>query len=178
MAIKIIKEGKTTKFTKFTKTCPDCKCEFEYEQDDVKVDHSCCLTTYPPKYNTYIVCPCCMKHLHHGYTTPAISSYPNITYTTTATSWPDCDTCQFKPDPNKVVVGDTPCTWCKKNQPYCISNTKCTSASTSYTVNPKDFNVSTYTTSSYTSPDFTANYTTTPELNKQAAYEYTIDAKE
>lgn len=173
MAIKIIKQGK---MTKFTKACPDCGCEFEYEQDDIKVDYSCCLTTYPCKYGTYVICPCCGKHLHHGYMTPAISSYPNITYTTTATSWSDCDTCQFKPDPNKVVVGDTPCTWCKKIQPYCTSAVKCTSES--YTVNPKDFNVSTYTTSSYTSPDFTANYTTTPELNKQAAYEYTINTKE
>ena len=173
MAIKIIKQGK---MTKFTKACPDCGCEFEYEQDDIKVDYSCCLTTYPCQYGTYVICPCCGKHLHHGYTTPAISSYPNITYTTTTTSWPDCDTCQFKPDPNKVVAGDTPCTWCKKIQPYCTSDVKCTSKS--YTVNPKDFNVSTYTTSSYTSQDFTANYTTTPELNKQAAYEYTIDTKE
>ena len=86
MAITIIKQGK---ITKFTKTCPDCECEFEYEQDDIKVDYSCCLTTYPCKYGTYVICPCCGKHLHHGYTTPAISSYPNITYTTTTTSWPD-----------------------------------------------------------------------------------------
>ena len=176
MAIKIIKQGK---ITKFTKTCPDCECEFEYEQDDIKVDYSCCLTTYPCKYGTYVICPCCGKHLHHGYTTPAISSYPNITYTTTATSWPDCDTCQFKPDPNKVVAGDTPCTWCKKKQPYCVSNgITCTSASTSYTVNPKDFNVSTYTTGSYTSPDFTTNYTTTPESYSQVDCKYTIDTKE
>ena len=65
MAIKIIKQGKMTKFKKI---CPDCGCEFEYEQEDVKVDNSCCLTTYPPKYNTYIACPCCGKHLYHGYT--------------------------------------------------------------------------------------------------------------
>ena len=176
MAIKIIKQGK---ITKFTKTCPDCECEFEYEQDDIKVDYSCCLTTYPCKYGTYVICPCCGKHLYHGYTTPAISNYPNITYTTTATSWPDCDTCQFKPDPNKVVAGDTPCTWCKKKQPYCVSNgITCTSASTSYTVNPKDFNVSTYTTGSYTSPDFTTNYTTTPESYSQVDCKYTIDTKE
>ena len=44
------------KMTKFKKICPDCGCEFEYEQEDVKVDYSVCLTTYPPKYNTYIVC--------------------------------------------------------------------------------------------------------------------------
>lgn len=32
MAIKIIKQGKQTKFMKI---CPDCGCEFEYEQEDV-----------------------------------------------------------------------------------------------------------------------------------------------
>ena len=176
MAIKIIKQGK---MTKFTKACPDCGCEFEYEQDDIKVDYSCCLTTYPCQYGTYVICPCCGKHLHHGYTTPAISSYPNITYTTTTASWPDCDTCQFKPDPNKVVVGDTPCTWCKKKQLYCVSNgITCTSASTSYIVNPKDFNVATYTTSSYISPDFTTNYIATPKSYSQVDCKYTIDTKE
>ena len=41
MAIKIIKQGKT----KFTKICPDCGCEFEHDQEDVKVDYSSCLTT-------------------------------------------------------------------------------------------------------------------------------------
>ena len=150
MAIKIIKEGK---ITKFRKTCPDCGCEFEYEASDLATDYPECLTTYPPKYNTYVVCPCCGKHLHHGYTTPASSSYPNITYTTTATSWPDCDTCQFKPDPNKVVVGDTPCTWCKKKQPYCVSDgIRCKSISTRYTVDPKDFKAATYTPDSYAVP--------------------------
>lgn len=51
MAIKIIKEGKTGKFTK---TCPNCGCKFEYEQGDVKY------------YGTYIICPCCGKHLSHN----------------------------------------------------------------------------------------------------------------
>lgn len=69
MAIKIIKEGK---ITKFTKTCPDCGCEFEYEQEDVNVDYTVYLTSYPGKYNTYVICPCCGKHLHHGY----VSDYP------------------------------------------------------------------------------------------------------
>ena len=116
MAIKIIKRGK---MTKFTKTCHDCGCEFEYEQDDIKVDYSCCLTTYPCKYWTYVICPCCGKHLHHGYMTPAISSYPNITYTTNETWSKDCDKCPDKPDPNKVVAGDTSCDWCIKRQFTC-----------------------------------------------------------
>ena len=119
MAIKIIKQGKQTKFTKI---CPDCGCEFEYEQEDVKVDHSCCLTTYPPKYNTYVVCPCCGKHLHHGYTETidySCYSYPDVTYTTTSTWSTDCDKCPDKPDPNKVVAGDSACDWCIKRQFTC-----------------------------------------------------------
>ena len=181
MAIKVIKHGKEI----FKVVCPICGCEFSYQTEDLKEDRF---------HNHYVECPDCKQIVSHEYESKNKSitltngsstvdyklSYkylPNTAWTT-ATSWPDCDTCQFKPDPNKVVVGDTPCTLCKKNQPYCTSNTKCTSTSTSYTVDPKDFNVSTYTTSSCTSPDFTANYTTTPELNKQAAYEYTIDTKE
>lgn len=149
MAIKIIKEGK---ITKFRKTCPDCGCEFEYEASDVVTDYGECLTTYPPRYNTYVICPCCGKHLHHGYKDATGYSYP-VTYTTTAASWPDCDTCQFKPDPNKITVGDTPCTWCKKKQPYCVSDgITCKSTSTSYTVDPKDFKATTYTPDSYAVP--------------------------
>ena len=116
MAIKIIKQGKQTRFKKI---CPDCGCEFEYEQEDVKVDHSCCLTTYPPKYNTYIVCPCCGKRLHHGHTETTAFNYPNVTYTTNETWSIDCDNCPSKPDPNKVVAGDTPCDWCIKRQFTC-----------------------------------------------------------
>jgi hypothetical protein len=65
MAIRIIKKGKVTKFTK---TCPDCGCEFEYEVSDLQTDYSICLTTYPGQYNTYIICPCCGRHIHHGTT--------------------------------------------------------------------------------------------------------------
>ena len=120
MAIKVIKQGK---ITKFTKTCPDCECEFEYEQDDIKVDYSCCLTTYPCKYGTYVICPCCGKHLHHGYKETTGDSYP-VTYTTTAASWPDCD---------------------------CVSDgITYKSTSTSYTVGPKDFKTTSYTPGSYT----------------------------
>lgn len=161
MAIKIIKQGK---ITKFTKTCPDCECEFEYEQDDIKVDYSCCLTTYPCKYGTYVICPCCGKHLHHGYTTPAISSYPNITYTATATSWQDCDTCQFKPDQTKTAVGDTPYTWCRKNQPYCYTGDVFPKdykvGSYKVAIDPEQYKNTGYTSTSYQSPAFTANYTT------------------
>ena len=179
MAIKIIKHGKET----FKAVCPICGCEFSYQAEDLKEDLF---------HNHYVECPDCKQTVSHEYepknkditltncssTVDYKLSYkylPNTTWTT-ATSWPDCDTCPNKPDPNKIVVGDTPCTWCKKNQPYCISDIK--GASKSYTINPKDFDISTYTASSYTNQDFTANYTTTPELNKQVAYEYTIDTKE
>lgn len=119
MAIKIIKEGKVTKFTK---TCPDCGCEFEYETSDLQTDYSSCLTTYPGQYNTYVVCPCCGRHIHHGTVMAEDwpNSYPKIWYTTTNTyEMPDWDKCINKPDPLHPVVGDTPCTWCKENQPYC-----------------------------------------------------------
>lgn len=118
MAIRIIKEGKKTKFTK---TCPDCGCEFEYETSDLQTDYSLCLTTYPVQYNTYIICPCCGKHIHHG-TTFADEPYKplKIFYTNTLDNNSyDCETCPNKPDPAHPVVGDTPCTWCKKNTPYC-----------------------------------------------------------
>ena len=119
MAIRIIKEGK---ITKFTKTCPDCGCEFEYEAEDLQTDYSLCLTTYPCKFSQYVVCPCCGKHLFHGYISEDPVRYPNIVYTTTGSyDMPDCDKCINKPDPAHLVVGDTPCTWCKKNQPYCTN---------------------------------------------------------
>ena len=117
--IKIIKEGKPIKFTK---TCPDCGCEFEYEECDVTTDYSICLTSMPPRYNRYIKCPWCGKSIHHGYTEPS-----TIPFTITDkldvnwNVWPDCETCPNKPDPNKIVVGDTPCTWCPKNRPYCTT---------------------------------------------------------
>lgn len=125
MAIRIIKEGKPVKFTK---TCPDCGCEFEYDVSDLKTDYSICLTTYPGQYNTYIVCPCCGKHIHHGTKSAddltRTSSWPKIYYTNTQditleNNLYDCDKCINRPDPSKPVVGDTPCTLCKKNQPYC-----------------------------------------------------------
>lgn len=107
MAIKIIKQGKTTKFTK---TCPRCGCEFEHEEEDLKVDYSFCLTTYPCQFSAYVICPCCGKHLHHGYV-----SNPNVIYTTpTVFNDLDCEKCPCRPDPEKPVAGDSPCDWCIK----------------------------------------------------------------
>ena len=76
MTIKIIKEGK---IGKFTKTCPYCGCEFEYGQGDIK-------------YDTYVICPCCGKHLsHNGY----IAYYNNPN----------------KPNPKYTITGNSPCDW-------------------------------------------------------------------
>ena len=116
MAIRIIKEGKKTKFTK---TCPDCGCEFEYEVEDLHTDSSICLTTYPCQFSQYVICPCCGKHLFHGYTTESPFTFPNVIYTTNNLDTLDCEKCINKPDPLHPVAGDTPCTWCRKNQPYC-----------------------------------------------------------
>ena len=179
MAIKIIKHGKET----FKAVCTICGCEFSYQAEDLKEDHF---------HNHYVECPDCKQIVSHEYESknksitltkcpPTVDyklNYPYLQNTAwaTTTSWPDCDTCPNKPDPNKLVVGDTPCNWCKKIQPYCISDTKC--ASESYTLNPKDFNVSTYTNGSYTIPDCTANYTTTLKSYSQADYKYIADTKE
>ena len=117
MAIKIIKQGKTTKFTK---TCPDCGCEFEYEPEDVKVDSSVCFTSYPAQYGTYVICPCCGKHLDHGYTT--FTNTLNVSYTdSTVTGFRalDCEKCPYKPDPEKPTAGDSPCDWCIKRHFTC-----------------------------------------------------------
>ena len=178
MAIKIIKHGKEA----FKAVCPICGCEFSYQAEDLKEDRF---------HNHYVECPDCKQIVSHEYESknksitltkcpPTVDyklNYPYLQNTAWSTAtWPDCDTCPNKPDPNKIVVGDTPCTWCKKIQPYCISDIKC--ASESYTVNPKDFNVSTYTTGSYNISDFTANYTTTPESYSKVDCKYTIDTKE
>ena len=47
--------------------------------------------------------------------------YPNIIYTTNEAGFNDldCATCPNKPDPNKNVFGDTPCTWCIKRRVTC-----------------------------------------------------------
>lgn len=73
--IKIIKEGK---ITRFKKTCPDCGCEFEYETSDLIPDYSVCLTTFPSQYSTYVICPCCGKHIHHGVISVALIRCPKL----------------------------------------------------------------------------------------------------
>lgn len=125
MSIKIIKEGKVKKFTK---TCPDCGCEFEYETSDLHIDYSVGLTTNPVQYSTYVICPCCGRHIQHGTTWdtdwPGTPIGPQIYYTTQKdltleNNLYDCDKCPSKPDPLNPVAGDSPCTWCPKMQPRC-----------------------------------------------------------
>lgn len=120
MAIKIIKEGKKTSFRK---TCPDCGCEFEYDATDLQTDYSICLTTYPGQYNTYVVCPCCGRHIHHG---TAIAgnwpdTFPNVLYTSNEYKYLDCSKCPNRPDPDHPIVGDSPCSLCPKMQFYSTS---------------------------------------------------------
>lgn len=101
MTIKIIEKGK---IEKFTKTCPNCGCKFEYEQGDVK-------------YGTYVICPCCGKHLpHNGYI--AYYNNPNVVYTSPEKGFivADCDNCPNKPNPKYTVTGDSPCDWCIKRK--------------------------------------------------------------
>ena len=96
MTIKIIKEGK---IGKFTKTCPYCGCEFEYGQGDIK-------------YSTYVICPCCGKHLsHNGYI--AYYNNPNVIHISPEKGFivTNCDNCPNKPNPKYTITGDSPCDW-------------------------------------------------------------------
>jgi len=147
MAIRIIKEGRVTKFTK---TCPNCGCEFEYDASDLQTDYSLCLTTYPEQYNTYVVCPCCKKPIHHGTKFAGDMPYEplKIWYTNTLeNNLYDCDKCPNKPDPTKPMqAGDTSCTWCKKNQPYCtnLEGSNCFSTTEKVTQNDYSHDLSLY----------------------------------
>lgn len=118
MAINIIKHGEK----KFKTICPICGCEFEYEYEDIDKD-------YLSKDFT-IKCPDCGYYVKHEefkkFPSNPIWEYHVIPTTEKLNfntfNWPDCATCPNKPDPTKTVVGDTPCTWCRKNQPYCTTS--------------------------------------------------------
>ena len=117
MAIKVIRHG--TKI--FRITCPVCGCEFEYEYEDLQTIYGIA---------KQIKCPDCGEMLDHREVKPRPEPNPinplnpYIIWTTNTPGYNlDCATCPNRPDPNKpITVGDTPCTWCKKNQPYCISD--------------------------------------------------------
>ena len=94
MTIKIIKEGK---IGKFTKTCPNCGCEFEYGQGDIK-------------YGTYVICPCCGKHLSHNgyiayYNNPSCGKHLSHNGYIAYYNNPN------KPNPKYTITGDSPCDW-------------------------------------------------------------------
>lgn len=96
MTIKIIEKGK---IEKFTKTCPNCGCKFEYEQGDAK-------------YGTYVICPCCGKHLpHNGYI--AYYNNPNVVHISPEKEFifTNCYNCPNKPNPKYAITGDSPCDW-------------------------------------------------------------------
>ena len=112
MTIKIIKEGK---IGKFTKTCPYCGCEFEYGQGDIK-------------YGTYVICPCCGKHLSHNgyiayYNNDYIAYYnnPNVINKKKKKGFivTNCDNCPNKPKTKYKIISDSPYDWCiKRNLTY------------------------------------------------------------
>ena len=120
--ITVIKHGKET----FKVTCPVCGCEFTYQAEDLALDMF---------GNHHVICPDCHQVVPHdepkkkGLQKKLVQddgiypSYPNVIWTTTpSVNWPDCATCPNRPDPNKpATVGDTPCTWCIKNRPYCYT---------------------------------------------------------
>ena len=117
MAIKIIKHG--TKV--FRETCPVCGCEFEYEYEDLIKEYG---------FVKMIKCPDCGEMIpHREFREPKFPIYPDIEpvspiikpYVTWDTT--DCEKCPnyhyLKSD--KLIIGDTPCSLCRKNQPYCTS---------------------------------------------------------
>ena len=133
MAIKVIRHGVKT----FRVTCPVCGCEFEYEYEDLVNQYGMI---------KQVKCPDCGEWINHkDYKDLSMPTYPNwpkpgepipctdpwnpitkpyVTWTTTTPGYNlDCDKCPNKPNPDKPVVGDSPCTWCLKMQPYCTTST-------------------------------------------------------
>lgn len=139
--ITVIKHGKET----FKAVCPICGCEFTYQSEDLKED---CFHNH---YVECPDCKQAVSHVYEDKKksvdpnvlwdyakehTPDYDKYPvklikerefYVDYqhpTTVWNPWPDCDKCPNRPDPNKPAqVGDTPCTWCIKNRPYCKNGT-------------------------------------------------------
>lgn len=93
---------------------------------NVEVDLNKVLTSYPPQYSYT-----CKKCGHVGCTSGQ-KSYELFS---------DCTSCPNKPDKDNLTVGDTACTWCFKNTPYC----------TVYDID--NFDYSTTTTYTITCPD-------------------------
>lgn len=133
MAIKIIKQG----VKEFHITCPNCGCEFTYENEDV--------------CNSEVICPCCLMNLPHKGVVGTVNATPStpIWYSqevapdrykirddlnkplpsrlTTSDNWSSCEGCPNNPKYLKTpYIGDSPCQWCQKNpwKVTCTSNVK------------------------------------------------------
>ena len=113
---KIIKHGNTH----FKITCPYCGCEFEYDAEDLETRSNWITSTTLDNSYKVVRCPDCGIEIYHS---GPPQKYPNMNYclTTHSEGWPDCENCPNKPDfkNGKFTVGDTPCTWCRKNNPTC-----------------------------------------------------------
>ena len=131
--ITVIKHGKET----FTVTCPVCGCIFTYHAEDLETDMF---------GNHHVKCPDCHQPVSHDEPKKKgiRDGNDSITWDKSLEDYmklppdtpiPDvklygdysCDGClyyeQQKRNPEMVpVVGDTPCTWCKKRMPYCTVN--------------------------------------------------------
>lgn len=130
MAVKVIKHGKAH----YTAICPRCGCEFEYDLKDLGVGNG-------------INCPDCEYYCYHPIPDKVTPSpwYPNWPNTPNipdpyTPSWPwdpitkpyvtwesGCEGCQYYEQLKKgklpYTVGDSPCTWCAKHQPFVYTNT-------------------------------------------------------
>ena len=110
MAIKIIKEGRKT----FIAFCERCGCEFTYDLADLKL--SCA--------SDKIVCPTCGKDYYHPAMIQDCATPNDIGRLQT---WPlethndPCEGCAWKTSLRSpgTYIGDSPCTWCTKNQVTC-----------------------------------------------------------
>ena len=111
--IKILKHGKNPRLKT---TCPECGCEFEFAESDLKVDGTVCLTTYPCQFKRYVMCPECGKVIFHDTTiSPDLNEIvmdPNINleyYVATD----HCASCPNNGGPKDAfgnpVAGDSPC---------------------------------------------------------------------
>lgn len=124
MAIEIVKDG----CKKFNMTCPNCGCEFTYENEDVKVG--------------VVICPCCQINLPHKGVSGTVGTTPYpmpIWYNQGVVSdgykirggfnqsINPCENCPNNPKYLKTpYVGDSPCQFCTKNpnKITCTANLK------------------------------------------------------
>jgi hypothetical protein len=115
MAIKITKPGQK----EFHAFCKWCGCEFTYEISDIKLSAT----------SDKVSCPTCGKDYHHNMmvqdpTIPGgigrLQTWPPepIPCTPDMTKTDPCAGCVWRENllRDGIYIGDTPCTWCNKNQ--------------------------------------------------------------